>query len=325
MRDVLGVGAPAGLTLHIVFVKSPQTYAHLIGQPALALSAGAYSTAQQTIYVRVQAQEEASFAVLRHEITHALVHESIGNLPTPLNEGMAEYFGRYRVSGLGGEVDIGAGRGIASYALAKEGFEVTALEPDASDLVGAGAIRELSNEAHLSISIAEEFSEKLPFPDHAFDVVFARAVLHHTSDLSAACREFFRVLKPGGRFIAVREHVISSERDLPIFLDRHPLHKLYGGENAFLLNDYRNSIVSAGFKMDRLLTPFESEINFAPYTPEELKTEIGARIGMRLPLVAKATQVLLDIRAVWAIFSRAAANFDHRPGRLYSFVATRPL
>ncbi|MBY5441712.1 class I SAM-dependent methyltransferase [Rhizobium leguminosarum] len=225
----------------------------------------------------------------------------------------------------GTAVDIGAGRGIASYALAKEGFEVTALEPDASDLVGAGAIRELSNEAHLSISIAEEFSEKLPFPDHAFDVVFARAVLHHTSDLSAACREFFRVLKPGGRFIAVREHVISSERDLPIFLDRHPLHKLYGGENAFLLNDYRNSIVSAGFKMDRLLTPFESEINFAPYTPEELKTEIGARIGMRLPLVAKATQVLLDIRAVWAIFSRAAANFDHRPGRLYSFVATRPL
>ena len=110
MRDVLGVGAPAGLTLHIVFVKSPETYARLIGEPALASSAGAYSTAQQTIYVRMQAQEEAGFAVLRHEITHALVHESIGNLPTPLNEGMAEYFGRYRVGGLGGEVDVGADR-----------------------------------------------------------------------------------------------------------------------------------------------------------------------------------------------------------------------
>ncbi|MEO5627208.1 MAG: DUF4124 domain-containing protein [Dokdonella sp.] len=110
MRDVLGVGAPAGLTLHIVFVKSSETYARLIGEPALASSAGAYSTAQQTIYVRMQAQEEAGFAVLRHEITHALVHESIGNLPTPLNEGMAEYFGRYRVGGLGGQVDVGADR-----------------------------------------------------------------------------------------------------------------------------------------------------------------------------------------------------------------------
>lgn len=224
----------------------------------------------------------------------------------------------------GTAVDIGAGRGIASYALAKEGFEVTALEPDASDLVGAGAIRELSNEAHLPISIAEEFSEKLPFSDNTFDVVFARAVLHHTTDLSAACREFFRVLKPGGRFIAVREHVISSERDLPIFLERHPLHKLYGGENAFLLKAYENSIVSAGFKMERLLRPLESEVNFAPYTQAELKAEIGARIATRLPFLAKITPVLLSFPSAWTIFSHVAAKFDQRPGRLYSFVATRP-
>jgi hypothetical protein len=47
--------------------------------------------------------------VLRHEITHALVHESIGNLPTPLNEGLAGYFARYRTAGTGGEVVVGAG------------------------------------------------------------------------------------------------------------------------------------------------------------------------------------------------------------------------
>lgn len=110
MRDALGVAAPSGLTLQIVFVRAADAYARLVGEPALATSAGAYSTARQTIYVRMQAQEEASFAVLRHEITHALVHESIGNLPTPLNEGLAEYFGRYRAGGLGGQVDIGADR-----------------------------------------------------------------------------------------------------------------------------------------------------------------------------------------------------------------------
>lgn len=110
MRDALGVGAPAGLTLHVVFVRAADAYAKLIGDPALASSAGAYSTGQQTIYVRMQARDEASFAVLRHEITHALVHESIGNLPTAINEGMAEYFGRYRVGGMGGQIDIGADR-----------------------------------------------------------------------------------------------------------------------------------------------------------------------------------------------------------------------
>ena len=34
-------------------------------------------------------------------------------------------------------LDIGAGRGISSYAFAKSGYEVTALEPNPSLLVGA--------------------------------------------------------------------------------------------------------------------------------------------------------------------------------------------
>jgi SAM-dependent methyltransferase len=129
----------------------------------------------------------------------------------------------------GNALDVGAGRGIASYALAREGFQVTSLEPDPSAIVGAGAIRALAAEAALPISVVEEFSERLPFADGAFDVVFARAVLHHTRDLELACSEMYRVLRPGGILIAAREHVISKEADLGQFLDGHPLHHLYGG------------------------------------------------------------------------------------------------
>jgi len=136
LHDALGVPAPNGSNLHVVFVRDAAAYARLIGDPALASSAGAYSTAQRTIYVRMQPQEEASFAVLRHEITHALVHESIGNLPTPLNEGLAEYFGRYRVGGLGGQVDIGVDRNaIIAAAPAGNGAEalVDLLARDGAD------------------------------------------------------------------------------------------------------------------------------------------------------------------------------------------------
>jgi hypothetical protein len=115
-RDALGIAGPLDLSLNIVFVRDPAAYTRLVGPGVLAASAGAYVPPQRTIYVRMQADGETEFAVVRHEITHALVHELIGNLPVPLNEGLAEYFRRYRAAGLGGQIDIAADK--AALALA---------------------------------------------------------------------------------------------------------------------------------------------------------------------------------------------------------------
>lgn len=220
-------------------------------------------------------------------------------------------------------LDVGAGRGIASYALARDGFAVTALEPDASDLVGAGAIRALAQETGLPITVVEDFSERLPFPDASFDVVFARAVLHHTRDLTVACREFARVLRPGGRMLAIREHVISRQEDKQAFLDAHPLHQLYGGENAFLLAEYVEALEQAGLQLQQVLAPLESQINYAPYTLASLHAEIGRRVGRRAAGVGRAVSMLLAVPGIWGLARRLLSLVDHRPGRLYSFLATK--
>jgi len=223
----------------------------------------------------------------------------------------------------GAALDVGAGRGIASYALAHEGFAVTSLEPDRSDLVGAGAIRALAHDTGLPIRVVEEFSERLPFPDSTFEVVFARAVMHHTRDLKAACAEFHRVLRPGGLFLGIREHVISRREDLPAFLAAHPMHDLYGGENAFLLGEYLAALESAGLTVEQVLEPLRSPINYFPQTENSLRDEIAARAGRILGLRA-IVRAMLRPKSIYDAAIWVATRIDSRPGRLYSFVCTKP-
>ena len=111
-------------------------------------------------------------------------------------------------------------------------------------------------------------------------------MLHHTRDLGAACKELFRVLKPGGRLIAIREHVISRPEDLERFFEVHPLHRLYGGENAFLLSQYMDAINGANFDVRHVLSPLESPMNLAPYTDATFQAELASRIGGKVIAVA---------------------------------------
>ena len=171
-------------------------------------------------------------------------------------------------SSLGKALDLGAGRGIASYALAKDGWDVLAVEPDPSSLVGAGAIEYLAQSETLPIQVVKEFGEKIKCESATFDLVFARQVLHHAHDLNQLCAEVYRVLKPNGSFIAVRDHVISAQSDLPAFFNIHPLHRLYGGENAFREAQYLSAMKEAGFEVKKVFRSFDSVINYAPYSDD---------------------------------------------------------
>ena len=212
----------------------------------------------------------------------------------------------------GTALDLGAGRGISSYALARDGWKVTALEPDGSVIVGAGAIRMLSEEAKLNITVFENPGERLPSLDKSFDLVYARQVLHHASDLSALCKEVYRVLKPQGLFVATREHVISKKEDLQKFLDTHPLHRLYGGEHAYLLTEYIDAIVHAGIEMKHILNPLQSNINLFPDTRETFKARLAATVKWPWPqLIPNALLTLMG-------------RLIRTPGRLYSFIGRKP-
>jgi SAM-dependent methyltransferase len=214
---------------------------------------------------------------------------------------------RYLPTQQGRALDIGAGRGVSSYALASEGWTVSALEPNSSDIVGAGAIRKLARETGLKIEAVEAEGESIPFPDNSFDLVYCRAALHHARNLGALCREAGRVLRPEGILIATREHVISQREDLPAFLNSHALHHLYGGEAAYLLREYKGAIADAKMRITHVLGP-ESPINLFPETTATIKKQWANKL--RFPFPRLIPNFLLALRY----------RYSNTPGRLYSFI-----
>lgn len=85
-------------------------------------------------------------------------------------------------------LEVGCGRGDLARGVARLGYEVTAIDPEAP----AGSIFQ-------PVSL-EELSDPGPF-----DAVLANLSLHHIPDLRAALAKIQRLLRPGGRLI-VDEH-----------------------------------------------------------------------------------------------------------------------
>lgn len=215
----------------------------------------------------------------------------------------------------GRALDLGAGNGILSYALAREGWSVTAVEPDPSALVGAAAIRALAEKTGTHIDVIEAFGEAIPLSAAGYDLVVARQVLHHAHDLPAFCSEVARLSRDGATFLSLRDHVISGPEQLEPFLRAHPLHHLYGGENAFTLADYRAALEGAGLTIDREMNSFQSVVNYDPMTASEIRERLAKVFGPFSSLVRLALTPV-----PFGAVASVAASLDRRPGRLVSFL-----
>jgi len=86
-------------------------------------------------------------------------------------------------------IDIGAGSGNYSYALAEHGFAVTAVEP--SDTMRNQAI------PHHNLRWQAATAEALPFRDNEFDGAVMTLCLHHLQDWQQGIREALRVTGGG--------------------------------------------------------------------------------------------------------------------------------
>ena len=95
--------------------------------------------------------------------------------------------------------DIGCGLGEASIYFAKQGAHVTAI--DLSPEMVKFAKRN-AEELGLSLEGFACAAESIELPESSYDVAYAGNLIHHIQDKDQFYRGIYRILKPGGLFIA---------------------------------------------------------------------------------------------------------------------------
>ena len=166
----------------------------------------------------------------------------------------------------------------------------------------------------------------MPFENGSFDLVYTRQAMHHAKDIFRFGKEVERVLKPGGCFLATREHVISSKSDLSDFLSRHSLASVYKEENAFTVSEYVSAIKVGGMKVRAVLGSYESAINYYPMTYENwlvyCQSKLARRLGKNIVEVIARDSHRLG-REILRVTGSTLSNKDNSPGRMMSFLARK--
>jgi len=114
------------------------------------------------------------------------------------------------------------------------------------------ALRErLEGSCFEEAEMVEASTERLPFPDGAFDAVLATLVFCSVPDHHKGLREVRRVLKPGGRFYFL-EHVLPEVNYLAVPMKlANPLWKLVA-DGCHLNRRTAEAIETAGMRIEKL-------------------------------------------------------------------------
>jgi SAM-dependent methyltransferase len=164
-------------------------------------------------------------------------------------------------------LDLGAGSGFSSEMLARFGYRVIAVDPDARALLH-NRHRAAIDRARIagSVTVVQGVAQALPFDDGTFDGALGLNVLHHVPDLEQATGELARVLKPGARAVFCEpglDHLSANETERA---------RAEHGEDdrAFDVLTFLGRALESGFGEAMLSATLQSPLRLLPLQEVEL-------------------------------------------------------
>ncbi len=144
-------------------------------------------------------------------------------------------------------LEVGAGTGLVTVALARRASELTAT--DYAEAMVARVEARVRATGLTNVRCAQADLYALSFGDGAFDVVVAANLLHLVPDLSGAIEALRRVIRPGGRLLAPTychaETVLSRATSRLLALTGFPGHR------RFTAAALRAALTGAGLTVER--------------------------------------------------------------------------
>ncbi len=204
-------------------------------------------------------------------------------------------------------LDIGCGAGgidcllVSKYGAARvTGIDVEApvLETARSRVADAGLQQQ--------IELVHVLPGRLPFDTASFDVVFSKDSIVHIPDKTALAADIFRVLKPGGVFVAsdwLTSHDGEPSLQMREYLKSEDLD--FGMASPLI---YEKALAEAGFGEVALRNRNKWYANQARQELQQLKGELGDEARSQL-----GDELIDHNIATWSLMLRVLDSGEHCP------------
>ena len=139
-------------------------------------------------------------------------------------------------------LEVGASFGWSAWRFAQRGCDVVAL--DVTNYLAVSDLYFEEDDAYFERVMAD--INRLPFKDESFDLIFSHSVIHHCQDLGGLFRTFYRLLRPGGRVVALHECAFGLLEDKSGPALQEAIEEGYN-ENAYTLPQWKKGARDGGF------------------------------------------------------------------------------